>query len=197
MSGPAPLVPPAEHVNHRNRPGSRLASVIFIHGLLVAGLAISAVALLADPCGGGGDLCLGGAVGLMGLVAAGVVLIGLAVRAIRGRSSVLVAIDSLLAVILGPSVFRGVISVSVNPAALFIIGVVVLAIAGAVLAAREVSGHRVERGILVVALIIIGVVFGLGRPDGGTVAVAIVAVVIGATLWPQPTAIAEAGPTED
>jgi hypothetical protein len=202
MSGPALMVPPAELDDQKqNRPGSRLASVTLIHGLLVAALAISALVLFADSCGGG-DLCLGGLLGIVGLAVAGVVLIGLAVRAYAGRSSILVAIDSLVAVILGPTVFRELLSLSFNPATLFAIGVVVLAIAGAVLAAREVSRHRVERVVLVAALILIGVVVGLGRVDG-TVGLAIVALVIGATVWPQPMALAgadpatEAGPTAD
>ena len=134
---------------------------------------------------------MAGCSGSWRLAVAGVMLIGLAVRAYAGRSSILVAIDSLLAVILGPTVFRALLSLSFNPATLFAIGVVVLAIAGAVLAAREVSRHPAERVILVCALVLVGVVFGLGRVDG-IVGVAIVAVVIGATLWPQPMAPADA-----
>src|SRR6185436_19135271 len=51
--GPVP-VPPAELDDEEQaQPGSRPAPVTLIHGLLVAALAISALVLFTDSCGGG------------------------------------------------------------------------------------------------------------------------------------------------
>jgi hypothetical protein len=127
---------------------TRFVGVHLSVALVIAAFGLS---FLADPCSGGGDLCLGGVVGLFALGAAGLGGLGIVIWLVARRASPLLVWDSALVVIAGAIVIG---SGGIGEG-LFVAGalaVVLLALGGAVLAGREVAIHRIERIVAVVAL---------------------------------------------
>ncbi|MBI2780442.1 MAG: hypothetical protein HYX55_01435 [Chloroflexi bacterium] len=122
-----------------------------LHLALAIILSLFGLSFIADPCGGGGDLCLGGGLGLIafGIAAAGVV--GVVVWGIWRRASPLLVWDAAILTLAGSILLnaapggQGLLLVGSLLAALF-------SLAGAVQAGREVASHRVEPVLATVAL---------------------------------------------
>jgi hypothetical protein len=154
------------------------APSVGVHGAVVVLIALLGLTFLLDPCGGGGDLCLGGVVGLMALAVAGFGAIGLAAWQFGRRGSPLLVLDCVLVALLGPDVLA---NAGYGPASLAGAGfmaVVLLALVGAVMAGRAVAPNRVES---VLALVVMA---GLAtQRDTGGIGVAIVGVVALALGW--------------
>lgn len=149
-----------------------------VHGALVALVALLGLSFLVDPCGGGGDLCLGGVVGLMALAVAGFGIIGLAAWRFGGRASPLLVLDCLLIAVLGPSAVAASGYGPANLTTLGLVAVVLLAVVGAALAGRAVAPHRVE------AILALVVMAGLAtQRDAGGIGVAIVGLIALALGW--------------
>jgi hypothetical protein len=125
--------------------------MVRLHAALVALVAAFALWFLADPCGGGGDLCLGGVVGVSLLAFVGVGIGGISVWWLGRRASPLLVWDSILVTIAG-----GLLATSSGygaaPVMLGVLAAVLLGVPAAVLAGRAVSGHRIERLVAVIAL---------------------------------------------
>src|SRR6188474_1414431 len=98
---------------------------------------------MANPCGGGGDLCLGGLVGLMALGVAGIGLLGLGLWLIWQRATLLVLHDSVLVAVLGPIALASSTSGPGGLAVLALILVALLAVVAVVVAASQVAAHRI------------------------------------------------------
>jgi hypothetical protein len=182
MSGPSGWVPFSELVEqYRPEPKARNAQplVAKVNIALVIVLAVGMVAALSNPCGGGGDLCLGG---LLGLMAGGVgllILIALGIRAVVHRSSPLVLIDVGLGALLAPAAI--IPGSELSLALAMVMGIVGLAVVGAILAAREVSPHRLERVVLAVFVVGVAVLFSGQRAGIYGLPVAVIAIV--ALFW--------------
>jgi hypothetical protein len=123
-----------------------------LHLALATAVGLFGLTFLLNPCGGGGDLCLGGLVGLSTLGVAALVLVGLAVWKVTRRASPLLVLDSLFA-----GVAWYIVSRAADIRAPFVVLggqlVLVLAVIGAVAAGRSIVGHRVESVIALVAVI--------------------------------------------
>jgi len=149
-----------------------------VHGALVALVALLGLSFLADPCGGGGDLCLGGVAGLMALAVAGFAAIGLAAWRFGRRASPLLVLDCLLIAALGPSALAASGYGSANLATAGLVVIVLLALVGAALAARAVAPHRVE------AILALVVMTGLAtQRDAGGIAVPVIGLIALALGW--------------
>jgi hypothetical protein len=132
-----------------------------IHLSLALIASLFGLSFIADPCGGGGDLCLGGAIGLAALGLAGVGGIGIVTWLVGRRASPLLVWDAVLlsfATLVLLSSVQGLVQLGALATAL-------LAVAGAVLAGRHVMGHRIERILTVVALVLAVLVIGEGGLD--------------------------------
>jgi len=114
-----------------------------LHLALAAAVALFGLSFLLDPCGGGGDLCLGGVVGLSTLGVAGLVLIGLAVWKVARRASPVLVLDSMVAAVAWSVVSRGA-DIRVPFVLLGSQIAFALAVIGAVLSGRAVIRHRIE-----------------------------------------------------
>ena len=139
-----------------------------IHAALVAILALLGLSFLADPCGGGGDLCLGGALGLGTLGVAAFGAAGIVIWWAAHRASPLLVFDSTLTVVGGYSILEA----GGSGPTLFRLGtflITVVGVAGTFLAGRAVAAHRVERLLALAALVGVVVLGGAG----GSVAVLI------------------------
>jgi hypothetical protein len=151
--------------------------LVGVHGALVALLGLS---FLFDPCGGGGDLCLGGVVGLMALAVAGFGAIGIAAWRFGRRASPLLVLDCLLIAVLGPS---AVAASGYGPANLTTSGlmvIVLLALVGAALAGRAVASHPVEA---ILALVIMaGLATQRDAGGVGVLVIGVIALVLGRVL---------------
>jgi len=144
-------------------------------------VALFGLSFIADPCGGGGDLCLGGALGLFALGIAGLGGAGIVIWLIGGRALPLLVWDAALAVV------GGAVLLSAAPSGngllqLAALGATFLGLAGAVLAGREVATHRIERVIAVAALA--GAVVVLGAGGVAILVVGLVALFVGWRLAP-------------
>ncbi len=128
-----------------------------LHLLLAAAVSLFGLSFLLDPCGGGGDLCLGGVVGLSTLGVAGLVLIGLVIWKVGRRASPLLVLDSVFAGIAWYIVSRGE-DIRVPFVVLGGQAVLVLGILGAVASGREVVAHRVET-VLTIGVLVGAAVF--------------------------------------
>src|SRR6476661_3421274 len=149
-----------------------------MHGALVALVALLGLSFLADPCGGGGDLCLGGVVGLMALAVAGFGAIGLAAWRFGRRASPLLVLDCLLIAALGPSALAASGYGTANLATAGLVVIVLLALVGAALAARAVAPHRFE------AILALVVMAGLAtQRDAGGIAVPVIGLIALALGW--------------
>ena len=151
-----------------------------VHLALALIVALVGLSFIADPCFGGGDLCLGGALGLFTLGLAGLGGAGIVIWLVGRRASPLLVWDAALAVV------AGVILLSLAPSGqgmlpLATLGGTILGLTGAVLAGREVAMHRIERLIAVAALG--GAVLVVG--DGG-VAILVVGLVALFVGWRMP-----------
>ena len=149
-----------------------------VHGALSALVALLGLSFLFDPCGGGGDLCLGGVVGLMALGVAGFGAIGLGAWRFGRRASPLLLLDCLLIAVLGPSAFAASGYGPANLATSGLVVIVLLALVGAALAGRVVAPHRVEA---ILALVIMA---GLAtQRDAGGIGVPIIGVIALGLGW--------------
>ena len=171
------------------------APIVGLHLALVALLGLLGLSFITDPCGGGGDLCLGGIVGLMALGVAGFGLLGLGLWQFWRRAALLVIVDSILVAVLGPIALASTAYGSLGLAPLGMMGVAVLAVVGVVFAASHVATHRIEP---VVVLAVLGLL-ATNRDSGGPGAfvVALVALAIGwfvarSGTEPEPAAITPA-----
>ena len=123
-----------------------------LHLALAAAVALVGLNFLLDPCGGGGDLCLGGAIGLSTLGVAGLVLVGLAVWKLARRAAPLLVLGSMCAAVAWYIVSRGA-DIRVPFVLLGSQVVLALAVLGSVLAGRAVVRHRIET-VMAVALLL-------------------------------------------
>jgi hypothetical protein len=132
-----------------------------LHLALAALLALLGLTFITDPCGGGGDLCLGGAVGLLALGVAGVGLVGIVVWSFGRRASPLLVWDALVLVPAGYTVLAssGYLPTMAGLSALLIAS---LGLVGVVMAGRAVAPHRVERLLAIAALVGVAVLIGPG-----------------------------------
>jgi hypothetical protein len=142
-------------------------------------LALFGLSFIADPCGGGGDLCLGGTLGMFALGIAALGGVGIVLWLVGRRASPLLVWDAALAVV------GGWILLSAAPSGqglllLGALGATFLGLAGAMLAGREVATHRIERVAAVVALAGAVVVLGIG--GGPILVVGLVALFVGSRL---------------
>ena len=149
-----------------------------VHGALSALVALLGLSFLFDPCGGGGDLCLGGVVGLMALGVAGFGAIGLGVWRFGRRASPLLVLDCLLIAVLGPSALAASGYGPANLTTSGLVVIVLLALVGAALAGRAVAPHRVEA---ILALVIMA---GLAtQRDAGGIGVPIIGLIALGLGW--------------
>jgi hypothetical protein len=135
-----------------------------LHAALVSVIALFGLSFLADPCGGG-DLCLGGILGLVTLGVAAFGAVGIVIWRAGHRASPLLVLDCALVALAGYTLFQ----ISPYGPALVMLGALLtaaLGLPGAVLAGRAVMTHRIERLLAVAALAGVAVFGG-----GGGVAV--------------------------
>jgi len=162
-----------------------------VHGALVIVIALFGLTFLLDPCGGGGDFCLGGLVAVSSFGVAGVGAVGLAVWRFGRRASPLLVFDCLLVAVLGPIAIS---SSPDGPASLAVLGLqisLLLALAGAAISGRAVVAHRIE------AILSLGVLAGLATlRDAGGIGVLIVGLVALAVGWGL-TRMARASPATE
>ena len=164
--------------------------MVRLHAALVALVVAFAISFVADPCGGVGDLCLGGVVGLALIAVAGIGVGGIITWALGRRASPLLVWDALLATFSGATL----VSVGGNAVPLLELGVfsvACLSVPGAILTARRVVPHRIERIVGIVAL----AAFVLAGVAGILVAlVGLIALAIGwVSLRANPAVAAAAG----
>jgi hypothetical protein len=150
-----------------------------MHAALIAIIALFGLSFLLDPCGGGGDLCLGGALGLTTLGVAAFGVVALLVWGIGRRASPLLVLDCTLVVlavaVLAASAFSGP-----APVTLGALLMVVLGVPAAALAARAVATHRVESVVAFAALIGVAI---LGGGGAGGVAVPVLGLAVLGLAW--------------
>jgi hypothetical protein len=153
-----------------------------VHIALLAILAVSSVGLIGAGCGGI-DLCPGPQLGVFTAVILVILGACLAVRAFAGRSSPLAVFDAVLGAFTLGSAISNVLGAYVTPLSIAITVLSVLAIVGAVLAAREVPGQGRERTVLIVALIIVIILLSL--LPGGWFAALVPVIVIASIARPR------------
>jgi hypothetical protein len=154
-----------------------------IHIALLAILAVSSVGLIGGGCGGG-DVCPGPQLGLLTAVLFAIMAACLAVRAFAGRSSPVAVLDAVLGAFTLGSAVSNVLGVYVTPLSIAITVLSVLAIIGAVLAAREVARHPTERKVLIAVLIIVIILLSL--LPGGWFAALVPVIVVASFARRQP-----------
>jgi hypothetical protein len=159
-----------------------------VHGALVVLIALLGLSFLLDPCGGGGDLCLGGAVGLMALAVAGFGAIGLATWRFGRRASPLLVLDCVLVALLGPSALANAGYAPASLAAAGFMGIVLLALVGAVTAGRAVVPNRAETVLALAAMAALAT-----QRDAGGIGVVVVGVVALALGWILARTVPRAG----
>ena len=142
---------------HQSGPPS---AITIVNGCLAALLALAAVVLLSNPCGGG-DLCVGGLVGLYAGGAALVMVLFLGVRSALKLSSPIaaadVAIATLAASVLGSLRVLSATSSLRGPNAglIVLLGIGALMLVVGLKAVAEVRPHSIERTVLLVTLVAI------------------------------------------
>lgn len=166
-----------------------------VHLALAALLALFGLSFIADPCGGGGDLCLGGIAALFAFAAAGLGALGLVIWRLRRRASPLIVWDSALLAL------SGFVYLSTSPygPTTPLLGAELIALFGllaAALAGMAVVTHRIERLLVVAALVAIAVLGG----EGGiaVLGIGLLALGVGWLFARSATATTagSAGPTE-
>ena len=125
--------------------------MVGVHAALVAVVAAFGLYFLSDPCGGGGDLCLGGYVGLVSLVYAGIGVGSVVTWRLGRRASPLLVWDSILITLAGAALW-GSSGQGAAPVMLGVLAALILGVPGAILAGREVAAHRIERVLAILAL---------------------------------------------
>lgn len=133
-----------------------MSRLVQVHLILLAVFALLAAVLLSGGCGGS-DMCPGPQLGLVLLVIVIVAGFALAIGGAAGRASPLAVIDAIIAAPLIPTPL-GMLH---EPSVPILIASVVLAltVAGAVIAARAVATHRLERVVLAIVLITVALLF--------------------------------------
>ena len=150
--------------------------MVRIHAAMVVIVAVFGLSFLADPCGGGGDLCLGGVVGLAALAYAGIGIGSITTWWFAHRASPLLVWDSILVTLAGATLLSSM-GGGVPLVVLGFIGILLLGVPGAILSGREVSRHKFERLLAIVALaatMLLGI---------GLIVVTVVGVIAMATGW--------------
>jgi hypothetical protein len=147
--------------------------MVRIHAALVAIVAAFGIYFVADPCGGG-DMCLGGVVGLVAIAYAGIGIGSITAWWLARRASPLLVWDSILVTLAGATLLTSGGGVPIVTGGLA--GTLLFGIPGVVLAGREVSRHKYERIAAVVALLATTL---LGVELLAVVAVGVVAMAIG------------------
>ena len=149
-----------------------------LHLALVAVVAAFGLSFLLDPCGGGGDLCLGGALGLVTLGVAAVGVVGIVIWWGTKRASPLLVLDSVLVAFGGFTTIEigpyGPATTTLGTALLVAVGVPAGALAG-----RAVAGHRIERLLAIAALAGVAILGG----GGGALAVLVIGLLALAAGW--------------
>jgi hypothetical protein len=132
-----------------------------VHAALAIVIALFGLSFLLDPCGGGGDLCLGGVIGTTALAAAAIGAVGIVVWSAAHRASPLLVFDATLGSVGGYFLLE---SFGGGPALLelSIVAVTTLGLVGAALSGRAVVAHRLERLLAMAALATTVVLFGVG-----------------------------------
>jgi hypothetical protein len=134
--------------------------VVRIHAALVAIVAAFGTNFVLDPCGGGGDLCLGGVVALASFAFAGIGIGSIATWWLGHRASPLLVWDSILVTLAGTT-----LASSMGGGAPIVIfgfsGVLLLGVPGAILSGQAVSRHKVER-LLAIAALAATMLLGIG-----------------------------------
>src|SRR5512143_1319845 len=150
-----------------------------VHLALVSTIALFGLPYLLDPCGGGGDLCLGGAVGLTSLGAAAAGAVGTFIWWAAHRASPLLVLDAVL-VSVGGYLLIDAPGAGPAPLQLGLLAITGLGLAGAVMAGRAVAARRLESAPAVATLV--GIVILAG--EGGLAVLALGLPAIGACwLW--------------
>jgi hypothetical protein len=126
--------------------------MIRIHAGMATLVALFGLSFLLDPCGGGGDLCLGGVVGVVSLSYAGIGIGAMATWWLARRASPLLVWDSILVTLAGATLI-GSGGGPVPLITLGLVGLLMLGVPGAVLSGRAVSRHRIERIVAIIALL--------------------------------------------
>ena len=159
-----------------------------LHAALLIVITLAGLSFLLDPCGGGGDLCLGGVVGLtiLGVALAGAV--GIVIWLAAQRASPLLVLDCM---ILTVAVYLLLSADPYGPQTTLLVGqlLAVLALPSAALAGARVATHRIESVGAAVVLVGIGAFAGggVGVPAFGLLA-------LGAGwLWARSRAADRAG----
>jgi hypothetical protein len=161
-----------------------------VHGAIVALVALFGLLFLLNPCGGG-DLCLGGVVGVMALGVAGLGAIAIAIWQFRRRASPLFVLDCVLIAVLGSIA----LTMPGGPAALQVFALqllVLLALLGAAIAGRAVIPHRIE------AVVTLAILAALAtQRDAGGIGVLIVGLVALALGWSLARTAPSSPPTAE
>ena len=165
-----------------------------LHALLVGVVTLVGLIFLLNPCGGGGDLCLGGIVALWGFAFAGWGAVGLVTWRAAHRAGPLLVWDAVMLAVTGDMVLSiGGYDTSLLAPASF--AALLVAIAASALAGRAVAPHRFESVLVVVALVVI-----LALAGAGGLAVLIAGVLALGVGWlvnraqPRPAAATQPGP---
>jgi hypothetical protein len=156
--------------------------ILVVHLGLVVLLVLAVVALFGVPSVDGNSVAF---LGILPIGETLAILVALAVAGATGRHSPLVTVDAIIAVplvalLLSGAVLSGQTMIVAFVAALLL----VTALAGAILAARVVRPHRIERAVLGLALILV-LAFAAAFPIAVLVPTAILV-----TLFAPPVALA-------
>lgn len=160
-----------------------------LHAALVVIIALFGLSFLLDPCGGGGDLCLGGALGLVTLGAAIFGAIGIVIWLAAHRASLLLILDSVLVTL---AVFT-LPSVAADGPATTTLGLLLLAVLGipaGALAGSAVATRRIEPLVAIVLLVGVAVLGGGGAGAATMVGLGLLAIGAG-WLWKRSRAADE------
>jgi hypothetical protein len=135
-----------------------LSRMVRIHLILLAIIAITVVGLIGSGCGSG-DLCPGPQLGIVAGVFGVLMAVALVAARATDHASPLVVIDTIVAAPLVVVPLVPFLGGTFTLAHVVGVAVLVLTIAGAVLAARIVAAHRRERLVLAVALAVLVTLF--------------------------------------
>jgi len=156
--------------------------VLPVHLALVVLLVVATVILFGFPIGNA-DCCM--PVAALGLVTIGelvIVLVGIAIAGSTGRHSPLAFVDVVITaplVVVVPSTF-GATDASTALVPLVVSALLIVGLASAIVAARVVRGHGIERVVLAGALVLVAAFF-LAAPSALVVPLTVLAVL----LWPN------------
>lgn len=178
MSGPATGRP-------TDRAGRGPAPILLLHGALVVVLAIVTILFFAVPTSAA-DCCI--PVAIFGVVTLGellAVLVGLAIAGTTGRHSPLAVFDAITTAPFALFVLSGSPDLGGPTAGIVLVAPVLLLVgtAAAILAARVVREHDLERYVLAGALVLV-TAFSSAIPIATIVPVAVLV----ALLWPHRAA---------